>query len=126
MRIYLDNNATTQIDPLVIEDMIEELAAPPRNPSSVHHFGQEGKKVLSDCRSQIASFLGVKPSEILFTSGGTEGMNLLIRGSLDNSKAHIIGSPIDHSCVYSTLIDLQAKGADVTFPPSQHLRSSSS
>jgi len=117
MRIYLDNNATTQIDPLVVEDMIKELTAPPRNPSSVHHFGQEGKKVLSDCRSQIASFLGVKPSEILFTSGGTEGMNLLIRGALDNSKAHIIGSPIDHACVHSTLIDLQAKGADLTFLP---------
>lgn len=117
MRIYLDNNATTQIDPLVLEAMIEELAAPPRNPSSVHHFGQEGKKVLSDCRSQIASFLNVKPSEILFTSGGTEGMNLLIRGALDDSKAHIIGSPIDHSCVHSTLNDLQSKGADVTFLP---------
>lgn len=116
-RIYLDNNATTQIDPLVIDAMIEELAAPPRNPSSIHHFGQEGKKVLSNCRSQIASFLGVKASEVLFTSGGTEGMNLLIRGALDDSKAHIIGSPIDHSCVYSTLIDLQAKGADVTFLP---------
>lgn len=117
MRIYLDNNATTQIDPLVVEAMIEELAAPPRNPSSVHHFGQEGKKVLSDCRSQIASFLNVKPSEILFTSGGTEGMNLLIRGALDDSKAHIIGSPIDHSCVHGTLNDLQAKGANVTFLP---------
>ncbi len=117
MRIYLDNNATTQIDPLVVEAMVEELVAPPRNPSSVHHFGQEGKKVLSDCRSQIASFLNVKPSEILFTSGGTEGMNLLIRGALDDSKAHIIGSPIDHSCVHSTLNDLQAKGADVTFLP---------
>ncbi len=116
-RIYLDNNATTKIDPLVVDAMIKELTAPPRNPSSIHHFGQEGRKVLSDCRSQIASFLDVKSSEILFTSGGTEGMNLLIRGALDSPKTHIIGSSIDHSCVYSTLIDLEARGADVTFLP---------
>jgi len=116
-RIYLDNNATTQIDPLVVEAMIEELAAPPRNPSSIHYFGQEGKKVLSHSRSLIASFLDVRPHEILFTSGGTEGMNLLIRGALDAPRSHIIGSLIDHSCVHDTLKDLETKGAEVTFLP---------
>lgn len=117
-RIYLDNNATTLLDPDVLDVMIAELAAPPHNPSSIHSFGQEAKKVLSDARSTIAEFLDVKPQEILFTSGGTEGMNLLIRGSVSQpSTAHIIGSAIDHPCVYNTLLDLQAQGADVTFLP---------
>ena len=81
-RIYLDNNATTPLDPDVLDAMIEEFAAPPHNPSSVHSFGQEGKKILGDARSTIAQFLDIKTSEILFTSGGTEGMNLLIRGAV--------------------------------------------
>ncbi|MCB1109781.1 MAG: aminotransferase class V-fold PLP-dependent enzyme, partial [Chlamydiia bacterium] len=117
MRIYLDNNATTQLDPAVLDAMIEELAAPPRNPSSIHTFGQEGKKVLSSCRSQIASFLGVKTSEILFTSGGTEGMNLLIRGALKDPQGHIISTSIDHACTYNTLKELAENGAAVTFLP---------
>ena len=117
MRIYLDNNATTQLDPQVVDAMIEELAAPPRNPSSIHYFGQEGKKILSECRSKIAQALKVKPSEILFTSGGTEGVNLLIRGVLSDPNAHIIGSPIDHACVYTTLLDLKENGADLTLLP---------
>lgn len=117
MKIYLDNNATTQIDPAVVDAMITELAAPPRNPSSIHHFGQEGKKVLSNCRAETASFLGVRSSEIFFTSGGTEGMNLLIRGFLDNPHSHIIAAPIDHACVYNTMKDLEEKGAEVTYLP---------
>jgi cysteine desulfurase len=112
-KIYLDNNATTPLDPNVLDVMIEELAGPPHNPSSIHSFGQEGKKILSEARKKIADFLAVKPSEILFTSSGTEGLNLLIRGA--SKGGHIIGSAIDHSAVFNTLEDLREKGAEVTF-----------
>ena len=113
-RIYLDNNATTPLDPSVLYAMIEELSAPPRNPSSFHSFGQEGKKVLADARATIAKFLDVKTSEILFTSGGTEGINLLIRGLISDPPSHIIASPIDHAAVYNTLRDIEAK---ITYLP---------
>lgn len=116
-RIYLDNNATTPLDPNVLDAMIEELAAPPHNPSSIHFFGQEGKKVLADSRNTIAQFLDVKASEILFTSGGTEGMNLLIRGAFSGPGSHIIASDIDHAASYNTLEDLRKMGADITYLP---------
>ncbi|MCB1107809.1 MAG: cysteine desulfurase [Chlamydiia bacterium] len=118
MRVYLDNNATTQIDPKALEAMIEELSAPPRNPSSIHSFGQKGKKVLSKCREQIGKFLGVKPNHIFFTSGGTEGINLLIRGAFQTPHAHIIGSSIDHASILYTLKDLEGCGAKLTLLPS--------
>ncbi|QVL56718.1 MAG: cysteine desulfurase [Simkaniaceae bacterium] len=116
-RIYLDNNATTPLDPDVLDVMIEELAAPPHNPSSIHSFGQEGRKIVAEARRTIAQFLGVKTSEVLFTSGGTEGMNLLIRGAFNDPSSHIIASPIDHAAAYNTLEDLRKKGADITYLP---------
>ncbi len=116
-RIYLDNNATTPLDRAVLDAMIQELSAPPRNPSSFHSFGQEGKKILADARATIANFLDVKTSEILFTSGGTEGINLLIRGLISDPTSHIITSPIDHAAVYNTLDELRAKGAAITYLP---------
>jgi cysteine desulfurase len=114
-KIYLDNNGTTPLDPNVLDVMIEELANGPRNPSSIHTFGQEGKKILTKARKTIADFFSLKPSDILFTSGGTEGLNLLIRGT--SKGGHIIGSNIDHAAVYNTLEDLKEKGADVTYLP---------
>ncbi|MCB1083872.1 MAG: cysteine desulfurase [Simkania sp.] len=116
-RIYLDNNATTPLDPDVLDAMIGELAAPPHNPSSIHSFGQEAKKILTDSRNTIAGSLNVKPSEILITSGGTEGMNFLIRGALSDPTSHIIASPIDHPCVYNTLEDLREHGAHISYLP---------
>lgn len=116
-RIYLDNNATTPIDPDALDAMIGELAAHPHNPSSIHSFGQEGKKILADSRHALASFLNVKPNEILFTSGGTEGMNFLIRRTLPRPTAHIIASPIDHPCVFNTLEDLRKGGAHISYLP---------
>lgn len=116
-RIYLDNNATTPLDPGVLDAMIGELAASPHNPSSIHSFGQEAKKILTDSRNTIATSLNVKPSEILFTSGGTEGMNLLIRGALSDPSSHVIASPIDHACVFNTLEELREKEADITYLP---------
>ncbi len=100
-RIYLDNNATTGVDPRVAEAIAIELSTPPSNPSSIHYFGQEAKKRLIHARETIAQYLDVKPHEIIFTSGGTESMNLLIRGI--PQEGHFITSDVEHSCVYKTL-----------------------
>jgi len=114
-RIYLDNNATTPIDPNVLDAMVKHLKRGAYNPSSIHFFGQEGKKILAESRKIIADFLKVKTSEIFFTSGGTEGINFLIRGALLHPKSHIIASPIDHACVYNTIEDLREKGAHISY-----------
>lgn len=117
-RIYLDNNATTAVDARVLAAMLPELASTPNNPSSVHFFGQEAKNRLQNSRETIASYLKVKPHEILFTSGGTESMNMLIRGFFPKEiSGHVITSNVEHSCVYKTLKSLQEKGLDVTFLP---------
>ena len=115
-RIYLDNNATTQVDPKVIEIMLKEMRSSPKNPSSIHYFGRESQKLLLDARYQIASSLKVNPSEIIFTSGGTESMNLLIRGSLSSQKkGHLITTDLDHPCVYQTLLYLESKGFELDY-----------
>ena len=117
-RIYLDNNATTPLDPAARKAMIEVLCSFPKNPSSVHFFGREGKKMLTKSRQTIAEYLKVQPNEIFFTSGGTEGLNLLIRGALKPPLSRIIASPIDHSAVYETLKHLEAqKRATLTYLP---------
>ncbi|MBI3236660.1 MAG: cysteine desulfurase [Chlamydiales bacterium] len=113
-RIYLDNNATTQVDPRVFKIVADELQAPPSNPSSAHWFGQEAKKRLICAREQIAGYLKVKPQEILFTSGGTESMNLLIHGLLlHTKKGHLLTSNIEHPCVHKTLESYASQGLDI-------------
>jgi len=117
-RIYLDNNATTQIDPEVIEAVRAELSFAPSNPSSIHTEGQSAKKRLNHYRESIASYLRVKPNEIIFTSGGTESMNLLLRGLFSlEIQGHAISTNGEHSCVHNTLLDLQKKGLDLTLVP---------
>ncbi len=110
--IYLDNNATTPLDPRVFHAMYHGPFLP-KNPSSIHFFGQKAKAELYEARRTIAEYLNVSTPEIIFTSGGTEAVNLAIWGSL--SKGHIISTDIEHSCVYETLLLLQKKGYDVTF-----------
>lgn len=115
-RIYLDNNAGTFIDPRVANLIITSLKEPIGNPSSVHSFGQKVRNQITKARNAIASFLGVKTTEIIFTSGGTEGMNLLIQGILALQRiGHVITSSAEHSCVYGTLKEMEASGFSVTF-----------
>ncbi len=115
-RIYLDNNATTALDSRVLAVMQEELASHPSNPSSVHHFGQEARKRLSKARQTIASYLQVKPSQLIFTSGGTEALNMLLRGFFaENCSGHLITSNIEHSAIYNTVKTLEKRGVQVTF-----------
>jgi cysteine desulfurase len=117
-RIYLDNNSTTGMDPRVLEAMLPELSLLPSNPSSIHFFGQEAKNRLQKARDAIASFLKVKPHEIIFTAGGTEAMNLLLRGiCLKEISGHAITSNVEHACVYNTLCDLQGQGLEISFLP---------
>lgn len=116
--IYLDNNATTVIDPLVAASMTEVMLAGPCNSSSVHSFGQKANSLLSDSRRVISTYLGVKPREFIFTSGGTEAINLFIRGfCMTEEKGHIISSDVEHSAVYKTVQAMEKAGWDVTYVP---------
>lgn len=113
-KIYLDNNATTNIDLEVLKVLTEELY--PLNPSSVHFYGRKAKKLLLDARCEIASFFKTKPENLIFTSGGTEAVNLAIRGLIkSNSNPHIIASKIDHASVYNTLKYLEKNGCEITY-----------
>jgi cysteine desulfurase len=117
-RIYLDNNATTGLDPRVLEAMLPELSLVPSNPSSVHSFGQDARKRLLRARETIAAFFHVKPHEVIFTSGGTEAMNLLIHGILAPPfTGHVITSNVEHSCVDKALKAYAERGIPVTFLP---------
>jgi cysteine desulfurase len=100
--IYFDYNATTPLDPAVRDAMLPFLGEVWGNPSSVHHVGQKARAALDDARDRAAKFLGAKPSEIIFTSGGTEANNLAILGTARALKAkgnHLITSAVEHPAV---------------------------
>lgn len=103
-RVYLDNAATTAIAPEVIEVMLPFLQHQYGNPSSTHAHGREVKAAIELARKQVASFIHAQPSEIIFTSGGTESNNMAIFGAIrDLGIERIITSPIEHHCVLHTV-----------------------
>ena len=106
--IYLDNAASTCLDPAVIETMYQVMVNHYGNPSSVHEYGRESKTIIEKVRKQIAHQFNVLPSEIFFTSGGTESLNFAITSTI-HSKAikHVITSPIEHLAVLNTLRQLE-------------------
>jgi cysteine desulfurase len=115
-QIYFDHNASTWIDPRVLKVVVNSLSESIGNPSSIHYFGQKSRAKLTQSRQTIASTLGVKTNEIIFTSGGTEGANFCIRGLLNfRSPGHLITSSIEHACVYETCKYLETQGYEVTF-----------
>ena len=126
-RIYLDNSATTPIDPRVVEAMMPFLTDKFGNASSIHHFGQEAKTAVDRARHQVAALVGARPNEIIFTSGGTESNNLSIRGLLesptvrnslsDGDRPHVITSAIEHSAVKNVCEYLEKSGVEVTYLP---------
>ena len=100
--IYFDYNATTPLDPTVRASMLPFLSENWGNPSSVHHVGRKARALLDEARDNAATFLGAKPSEIIFTSGGTEANNLAIFGTARALKAkgkHLITSSVEHHAV---------------------------
>jgi len=119
--IYFDYNATTPLDPLVREQMLPYLGEIWGNPSSVHQVGQQARAALDDLRDRAARVLRAKPSEVIFTSGGTESNNLAIFGTarlLANKGKHLITSAIEHHAVLQCLNYLEAKeGFEVTRLP---------
>jgi cysteine desulfurase len=114
MRIYFDHNATTPVDPTVVEAIARALSGTFGNASSVHHFGQQAKAVLDDARSAVASLISAEPSEIVFTSGGTESDNFALRGVAEalepTGRRHLIASSIEHEAVLVTLRALARRG----------------
>ncbi len=121
MRIYFDHNATTPVDPAVIETITTCLAEAYGNASSVHHFGQRAKAILDDARSSVAALIGAEPSEVVFTSGGTEADNFALRGVAEalepTGRRHLIASGIEHEAVLTTLKALARRGWRVTLLP---------
>lgn len=114
--IYLDNNASTEIDPAVKQAYFDAIDQSLGNPSSMHFAGQSQKKLLSEARYKIASHFGVKPMEIYFTSGATESVNMILRGIAEiYPGCHIVSSSVEHACVINTLSHLEKKGTQVTY-----------
>ena len=115
--IYLDNNATTKVDPKVVEAMLPYLTEHYGNPSSMHTFGGQVGKAVKQARENVAALLGAETSEIVFNSGGTEGDNAAIRAALQAqpSKKHIITTQVEHPAVLNLCKQLQKQGYKVTY-----------
>jgi cysteine desulfurase len=114
--IYLDNNASTPVDPEVIGVMLSALRSDFGNPSSSHDAGVRARMSLEKARSQVADLIGVSAEEILFTSGGTESNNLAILGTtLTRREGHVITSVIEHPSVTNPCRYLESRGFSVTY-----------
>lgn len=119
-QLYLDNNSSAPVDPRITQRLIAYLAqnsdANLGNPSSVHSYGKNARKLLEEARRQVAQLLNVRPNEIIFTSGGTEGMHMLISGIIRLSpKAHVISSSAEHTCTLSALQAAEKGGWSATY-----------
>lgn len=120
MSIYLDNSATTKPYDEVVESMIKSLTEDYENPSAAHSMGMKIEKNIKNIRKNIAKTIGAKEKEIVFTSGGTECNNMIIRSCANLNKhkgKHIISTSIEHPSVLNTLSDLESEGYDVTYLP---------
>jgi cysteine desulfurase len=115
--IYLDNNATTQLDPAVIEEMLPFLTKYYGNPSSGYGFAATARKAINLARERLAALLGCQATEIIFTSGGTESNNAVINSALqlDLRGKRVVTSSVEHSAVLRPCQDLAKRGCDVTF-----------
>ncbi len=118
--IYLDNAATTAVDPRVIEAMIPYFTGHYGNASSLHGYGQDAREAMEGAREKLASFLGAKPGEIVFTASGTEANNLAIKGIAYANRErgdHIVVSSIEHDCILNSCRWLEKQGFRVTYLP---------
>ena len=119
-RVYVDNSATTPVDPEVVAAMLPYLTEKFGNASSIHYFGQEARAALDKARHQVASLINSRPNEVVFTSGGTEANNLAVRGLVEANRkygGHIITTAIEHPAVKNVCEDLEKGGFAVTYLP---------
>lgn len=117
MVTYLDNNATTQIDPIVLQTMLPYLSDFYGNPSSMHSFGGQVGAAIQDARSQVADLLGAEATEIVFNSCGSEGNNTAIHAALaaQPEKRHIVTTAVEHPAILNVCKHLAKKGYAVTY-----------
>jgi len=120
-RVYMDHNATTPLAEVVADRITAVLREEFGNPSSVHHFGQRAKAVVDEARSAVAELIGGDPSEVIFTSGGTESDNFALRGAAEalepSGRRHLVSSGIEHEAVLNTLKALGRRGWQITMMP---------
>lgn len=125
VRIYLDYNATAPTAPGVAEAVARVLTDEPGNPSSIHAFGQQAKARLDETRGAVAALLGARAADLVLTSGGTEALNLALRGTADqmdartgtNARRHVVISAVEHEAVVQTAAALARRGWRVTEVP---------
>ena len=105
MPIYFDNNATTQLDPRVVEAMLPYLSGPYGNPSSLHRYGRASRDAVEQARAQVARLVNAQPGEILWTSGGTEANNLAIKGVAEHATpTRILYGVTEHPAVMEAAV----------------------
>src|SRR5574343_1281373 len=110
-RIYLDNAATTSLDPAVLEAMMPYLTKYFGHPSSIYSYGRESRMAIENARKTVARLLNAHPAEIFFTSGGTESSNTAITAAVrDLGCRHIITSPVEHHATLHTVEYLYQNG----------------
>jgi cysteine desulfurase len=121
--IYLDNNATTQVDPAVFEAMMPWLREEYGNPSSVYSLGKRAAAALDTAREQVASLIHGAPDELVFTSCGSESINsaILSAASIDPDKTHIVTSAVEHSATIKLCEHLARRGYEITWLPVDEL-----
>lgn len=114
--VYVDNNATTKVAPEVLEAMLPYFSELYGNPSSMHFFGGQVQKKINEAREQIADFLGAEPSEIVFTSCGTESDNAAVFGTLNSypEKRHFVTTRVEHPAIINLVPYLERRGYKVT------------
>jgi cysteine desulfurase len=119
MLVYLDNSATTPLDPHVLEAMLPYLRDEFGNASSIHGFGQRARSAVEAAREQVAALIGARPREIIFTSGGTESDNFALRGILEGGgpRNELVTSTIEHPAVLSTCDALSSRGFSIRSVP---------
>lgn len=119
--IYMDHAATTPVDPRVLEAMLPTLTQVYGNASSVHHIGQEARKLVEEAREKVAAALNAKPGEIYFTAGGTEADNMAVFGVTEALKEkkgrHVITTGIEHHAIFDSFLWLKENGYEVTEIP---------
>src|SRR5262249_47445484 len=117
-RVYLDFNATTPVEPAVLDAMLPYLSANFANASSIHTPGQQARAAVETAREQVAALIGAKAQEIVFTSGGTESDNHAVFGVVEAhgvAKPHVITSVVEHEAVLHTCRALETRGVGVTW-----------